>query len=44
MPFLAGWITGFVLSFLFDIGYNKERQITELQKKVDEGKNPADVF
>jgi len=44
MPFLAGWITGFVLSFLFDIGYNKEQQITALQKKVEEGKNPADMF
>lgn len=44
IPFLIVWITGFILSYLFDIGYNKERQIADLQKKVEDGKNPADMF
>ena len=38
------WPVGFVLSYFFDIGYNRQRQIDFLKQKVAEGKNPMDEF
>lgn len=38
------WPGGFLPVFLFDIYYNKERQIGFLQKKVEEGRGPSDEF
>ncbi len=34
------WLGGFIPAYLFDIGFNKEKQIRGLQQKVDEGKDP----
>ncbi|BAU54523.1 hypothetical protein [Mucilaginibacter gotjawali] len=42
--FLLIWASGFSISFLFDIGYNKTRQIGQIREKVDEGKDPEAVF
>jgi len=40
--FLIIWFSGFVISFLFDIGYNKNRQISQIQEKVDQGNDPLE--
>jgi hypothetical protein len=37
-PFFAMWVIGLIISYMFDILYNKQRQIDGLQKKVSEGK------
>lgn len=40
--FFPVWLSGFLLAYLFDIGFNKKRQINDIQQKVDKGKNPFD--
>ena len=40
--FLVIWPSGFIIAYLFDIGFNKQWQITGLRKKVDQGKDPFD--
>jgi len=40
--FLIIWPFGFIIAYLFDIGFNKGRQISDLRQKVDHGKNPFD--
>jgi hypothetical protein len=35
--FLIVWIAGFLISYLFDIGYNKQRQTDKLHKIMDKG-------
>ena len=37
-PFYIIWIAGLLVSYIFDMLYNKQRQIDGLQKKVNEGK------
>jgi len=43
-PFLLIWSAGFFISFLFDTGYNKSRQIDQIKQKVDQGKDPGAFF
>jgi hypothetical protein len=40
--FIYIWISGFIISWLFDIGFNKQRQINQIQEKVDQGKDPLE--
>ena len=41
---LGTWAVGFVMALMFDIGYNRQRQIDYLRKKVDEDRDPMDEF
>ena len=38
--FITIWLAGFVITYLFDMGYNRERQTGNIQKLLDEGKRP----
>jgi len=38
--FLIVRLSGFVLAYLFDIGFNKARQKNDLRIKVEQGKDP----
>lgn len=42
LSFLYLWLSGFVLSYLFDIGFNKARQINNIQEIITRGKNPLE--
>jgi hypothetical protein len=41
--FLYIWISGFLVAYLFDVGYNKNRQIYILQEKVEQGIDPFQI-
>jgi hypothetical protein len=40
VAFLAVWITLFFLSYLFDVYFNRQRQMRNIQKAVDSGEIP----
>ncbi|MES2062151.1 MAG: hypothetical protein V4456_09545 [Bacteroidota bacterium] len=37
--YIAVWCGGFVASYLFDIYFNREKQITDLRRRLEEGKS-----
>jgi hypothetical protein len=38
-PFLPTWLSGFIPGYLFDIAYNKQRQIIDIQRRIAERKD-----
>jgi hypothetical protein len=41
--YIAVWCGGFLASYLFDIYVNRERQITDLQKRLKDGKSMCGI-
>nr|WP_067054351.1 hypothetical protein [Mucilaginibacter sp. L294] len=37
--YIAVWCGGFIASYLFDICFNRDKQITDLQKRLEDGKS-----
>jgi hypothetical protein len=40
IPFFAMWTPGFIIAYLFDICFNRERQIREIKKVIQQGEMP----
>lgn len=42
--FIYIWVSGFIMSYLFDIGFNKQRQMNQIQEKFEQGQDPLAFF